>query len=170
MTVEPCREALEAYRRREFDGWAGLPAGCGLGDLRAAGAGVGDDAAAGRLGSPTRQVLFHAITLGEAAGPSRAWISGDAVVLLDCELPSVPGGAGRLVEELGPPAARRTARWDVLELPGGEWVWPDRGLAALVGGDGTRVLRLLAFTPAPLEGYDERLRPGFGVREFRQGP
>lgn len=31
-------------------------------------------------------------------------------------------------------------------------------------------LRLLAFVPAPLEAYDERLRPGFGVREFRESP
>ena len=48
--------------------------------------------------------------------------------------------------------------------------WPDRGLAALVGGDGKRVLRLLAFVPVPLAIYDERLRPGFAVRRVPPGP
>ena len=170
MNDPHCRAAFAAFGRRNFAGWTGLGKDCALDDLRAAGGRVGDAPASGRLGSPTRQALFHAVTLGQAAGPTRAWIAGDVVELLDSELPAVPGGPAALKEPLGAPAVRRPARWDVLELPDGEWVWPDRGLAALVGGDGKRVLRLLAFVPVPLAIYDERLRPGFGVREFRQGP
>jgi hypothetical protein len=170
VSEERCRDAFEAFARREFGAWEGLPAGCGLAGLRAAAERVDEEPVAGRLGSPTRQVQYHAVALGDSAGPARAWVSGGAVVLLDSELPSVPGGAAQLERELGPPAVRRAARWDVLELPEGEWVWPDRGVAALVGGEGMRVLRLLVFSPAPLAAYDERLRPGFGVREFREGP
>jgi hypothetical protein len=170
VSEDRCRDAFEAFARRDFSGWAGLPAGCRLADLRAAATRLDEEPVAGRLGSPTRQVLYHAVTLGDSSGPARAWVSDDAVVLLDSELPSVEGGPARLLEDLGPPAVRRAARWDVVELPDSEWVWPERGLAALVGGEGPRVLWLLAFAPGPLEAYDERLRPGLGVREFREGP
>ena len=169
MTGPACQAAFAAYARRDFAAWTGLAAGCDLDDLRAAGAHVDPEPVAGRLGSPVRSAPFYAVVLGEAAGPARAWVADETVELLDTELPAVPGGAAALAA-LGPPAVRRAARWDVIELDDGEWVWPERGLAALVGGDGTHVLRLLAFVPAPLPAYDERLRPGFGAREFRAGP
>jgi hypothetical protein len=88
-------------------------------------------------------------------------------VLLDTEMPVVEGGSQALQEAIGPPEQRLDAAWDVLTLPRGEWVWPSRGLAAVVNEPTGAIVRLSAFAPVSAETYVQELRRDGGVREFR---
>jgi hypothetical protein len=160
-----CADAIAAFGRRDFADWRGLPGGCGLADVEAAGGTVAS-AAPGQLGARHRPLQFHVIHLGEA-GISRAWVEREELVLMEAELPAFPSGPERLVEHLGPPEARREIGWDVLVLPDGEWVWPASGLAAIVNPGNAAMLALAAFTPTGLAEYDEGLRRDLRVREFR---
>ena len=161
-----CRTALEAYVARDFDAWVGLPRGCGVSDVERAGIRLAGGAF-GSLGSSHRQVEYHVAALGPAAGPSRVWNLDGELVLLDTDMPAVEGAAAALQDALGPPERRLDAEWDVLTLEGGEWVWPARGLAAVVNEPAGAIIRLAGFTPVPFGEYVEVLRRAGGVREFR---
>ena len=52
----------------------------------------------------------------------------------------------------------------LVTLPHGLWIYPARGLAALVETSARRIRRLLGFVPTDADTYGRELQPDFATR------
>lgn len=74
-----------------------------------------------------------------------------------------------VLRELGPPPHRLDACFLHSEIPNGEMVFPDRGLAVGVAPATGLIVRWTAFKPCTLATYRERYRQVEPAREFEEG-
>lgn len=164
MTQRPtCKQALTAFVERRLAEWTGLPPGCRLDDLTASAPLANEGIGSGVVGG--RPLQYRMVVASGYPRPVRAWLDGDALVILDAEYPDPTGRLVTEIERLGEPEARLDTTWEVLELRGAEWVYPSRGIAAFVNPDNRIVLRLVGFGPTTLPDYLGRLRLSRGYRE-----
>ena len=87
------------------------------------------------------------------------------MVLLDYE---GPFEAVNLDSLLGPPAHKNPVHWGYAVLSDGEWLYPQRGLAAIVLPTGLTA-RLFGFVPATAKRFAEILRPNMANRPSTAG-
>jgi hypothetical protein len=153
--------ALRAFAALDLEAWHGLPERCPVHEARRV-FGL-DDAIEGRatLGAKGKPASFQSLD----DRPLRIWQRGGAVVLLDYEGPFEALHLDRL---LGPPARRNAAHWGYAVLPEGEWLYPQRGLAAIVLPTGV-IARLFGFAPVADERFAETLRPCTANRPSTEG-
>jgi hypothetical protein len=117
-----------------------------------------------RLGEPARTVSFVVVPLAGAPRGAKVWLEEDAVLAVQIELPPL-ADLPALLSELGPPAAKLDWTWDVVAVPGGEWVWPDRGLTLALDRSGAKVVKAWFYPPTTAADWSARLRPAGKVRE-----
>jgi hypothetical protein len=145
-------EALAAVR---LAGWQGLPARLEPGDL--------DDAPAlVTLGSDFVPADLVHLDDPASGARARAWLRGGYVALLEVTWES-PLDAAPL-DVLGAPAVHVDVTDGLMDLPHGLWIYPARGLAAVVGTSERRVRRLLGFVPTDVDTYGRELQPDLATR------
>ncbi len=153
---------LRAFADRNLAAWYGLPADCPASAARRAFA-LGEECdGRGPLGSQRLAAEYHALD----DRPLRIWRRAASVVLLDFQ---GPFDDIDLVRLFGAPSHKTAIRWGYAALPDGEWLYPQRGLAAIVVAGG-KVAHLLGFAPTTAERYAEVLRPDMGKQPLSQQP
>jgi hypothetical protein len=154
-----CVVALKAFAWPDLDGWRGLPAGCGIGDLQAAW-GFRDDGwrGSGYLGDDSRALEWVSATPAGFPDSVRVWLDGDHMVLLDAPILGKPSDLEILATKLGVPAAKLDSYFNV-KIEEGEWVYPERGLTLFINPENRVPLRAVAYVPTTLDEYRRSLRP-----------
>jgi len=138
----------------ELTGWRGLPSRLEPGPLDEAPALV-------TLGSEF--VLAELVHLDDPVEGAwaRVWLRDGYVALLDVTWQR-PVDAAQL-DELGEPEERADVIDGLATLPDGEWLYPGRGLAAVVETSTRRIRRLMGFVPTAVETYRRELQPDFAT-------
>jgi len=153
-----CASQVKAFREKRFADLRGLPAACRLNDV-ATELGVRPGASSGWLGEQQRQLSFQVAVVPGFAEPIRVWYDQGFVLLLDAEYPEPPGDWAALRTALGPPEVKLDYRWGVVNVVGGEWFYPARGLTIFLTPALDKVIRVATFAPTPLATYRQSLRP-----------
>ena len=166
--IDPAKPALRAFLARDLAGLAaigGLPSGLSLTDV-AAELG-GDPSAFGRffLGDPAQETFWCPVVGVEGFDNTvKIWFRDGNVVKLEGEWPEI---APDSFATLGPPELELDHRMDVTLVPGGERVWPSKGIAVKVNRAGSMAVALATFPPTTADGYRENLKT---VEEYRESP
>lgn len=148
MMETPLSLQLDAFMDRRLEAWTGLPPRASIDEARTLLALPGHADARGFLG--TNHLATEQNFVGDR--PLALWHRDGHLVLLDDEGPYTPIDLQGL---LGSPAATLTTYWGVVTRP--EWVYPDRGLSAVLSSTGL-VVRLFGFTPMSLDEYTRTVR------------
>jgi len=149
--------------------WQGLPSGCRVADL--APALDCDESLLGAAPLGERNALFLPALLGDEV-TAQVWLDAEEedVVMVELEEPPFAATGAALTAAVGEPAARLDTWIGMLEADGGEWVWPERGLAAFVEPETDRVERLALFPPTTADGYEQgHRRHDLRPRKFPRG-
>lgn len=150
------QDVLRAFVDRRLDDWAGLPAHASIHEARKAlGLPVESEGRA-HLGMPGASADRQSLD----DRPLVVFFRGSELVLLDYEGPFTDVD---LMQMWGEPPHKLNAAWGVATMPHGEWVYPDRGLAAIVSSSG-QTLRLFGFAPTSLDHYERMVRRNLGTR------
>lgn len=123
----------------------------------------------GSIGDPPRPTSWVALASDEYEGGVKAWLDGDAVVLVEGNDPVDVDGAPTRAPDLGEPDARFDTVLDRLVVENGELVYATRGLALRVNPGNGLLLGVCGFAPTTVEDYRTRLRPVRGMRERLRG-
>jgi hypothetical protein len=113
------------------------------------------------LGDPPTET-FWCPAMVDGFSRVKIWFRGDIVVKVEGEYPVLRPDA---TDVLGTPDLQLDYRLDVVLTPGGDRVWPSRGLAVKFNAAGTLVVAMTVFPPTTAAGYRERLRDDPGYRE-----
>ena len=68
-------------------------------------------------------------------------------------------GRSPIGQPFGSPAAQLDWYYGTLPIPGGEWVYPDRGITLFFSMETGKVLHLAVYHPTTLADYRSSLRP-----------
>ena len=154
--VDSCAVARAAILNHDILGWVGFPT-CDL--THWLGRPALDDPPQRSLGSTLSPAQFQLI---EAEGYYRPMISfrdGQAI-LFDASTPQLKEGLSPILKALGTPAAQLNWWYGTLELPGGEWVYPQRGITLFIDGQkNERLLHIALYSPTTLSTWKATLRP-----------
>jgi hypothetical protein len=161
--VTPGDGALRAFARRRLLEWSGLEHGTTPADVARHFAVVAGFEGAAPLGERYEPAEWVGATGAGFPSGIRVWLRDGRVVLLDAEGFEPSGPVDALLDGLGEPAARRDAFLGPIEIPGSEWVYPERGLTLYVNPETRVVDRVLAYAPTTLDAYEAELRPHTGV-------
>jgi hypothetical protein len=82
----------------------------------------------------------------------KAWRQGTRLVLVEATLPKLSGSLDELTSDLDEPAARLDYSWDVLRVPKGARIYPERGIALFICPE-QQLLRLSLFASCELADY-----------------
>lgn len=167
--MDQLREAMDKFVGRDFRDWQGLPSKGTLTAVRQYFNNNSDDIGEAVLGQDFCQFLVV-----QAAGygsPVRVWFSpeDDEVVMLDAPSPELQPDSTSLLAALDEPAAKLDTYRGTLSIPGGEWVYPERGLALFVSGQDEKVFHLAVFGATTLADYVDNLRFSLRKRRMRRG-
>jgi hypothetical protein len=88
-----------------------------------------------------------------------ASIRDNKLVLFDGMNPELLGGFARLRDDLGEPVARLDWFYGTLEIPNGEWVYPERGITIFLNTLADKVLHIAVYRCTDLGNYVSTLRP-----------
>lgn len=159
--MAPPATPWDAVARRDLVGWRGLPAHATVAEVDRRFPRVARAVGRGLLGHDRVPQLFGVHRAEGYPLDLMAWHDDRGrLLLLEAELPdlatppSTPPST--LLADLGEPAATADHRWDVLDVPGGVRIHPDRGITVFVGPEG-QVVRLLLYAPTDLATYLSRL-------------
>ena len=151
-----CAEALRVLAAHDFPNWRGLPKGCALADVAAVLTPVSDGRAQVVLGG---EIAFFGMYRSPAfVSPLRVWTRDDVVLLIDADARELSGSLPGWLAALGEPAARLDHFTDGIRSKGGEWVYPERGLALFLDGARQALIRFAVFVPTTLDGYTAHVR------------
>ncbi|WP_433271533.1 hypothetical protein ACQPZF_12645 [Actinosynnema sp. CS-041913] len=136
----------------DFTGWPGLPADADYAEFDARFPRLVDGEARGMLGSSFELAYYTVHVAQRYPQHLKAWRQDTRLVLVEATLPNLATSPADLTAALGEPATRLNYHWDVLTVPEGAHVYPDRGITVCIGPEG-QVLRLSLFTPCELDSY-----------------
>ena len=153
--IDAVRMAIET---RDFVGWNGLPDACAPGDLFDDFPDELSDRPTRPLGESFSPAVFVLLKLDGYYRPTASVLENE-LVLFDGMNPELPGGFQRLFDELGAPAARSDWFHGTLEIPNGEWVYPERGITVFLNSSADKALHIAVYHPTHLENYFRTLRP-----------
>jgi hypothetical protein len=155
MADPPLAAAARLLAARQLADWAGLPA-----RLRATDA--AESAGAVTLGSDRVDAeLLHLDDPADGAW-ARAWRRDGYVVLVQVSWRAKPV-LGQL-RALGAPDEVADAADGLITLEAGEWLFPRRGLTALVSPEGGHIRHLFGYVPTTAGTYRRELRPDLSER------
>jgi|SRR6478609_8583375 len=161
--------ALRAFLARDVGALAaagGLPHGLPLDEVASA---LGADPTAfGRffLGEPARETFWcPAVGVSGFDDTIKIWFRDGIVVKLEGEWPELAPATA--ADALGPADLLLDHRTATQMVPGGQHVWPSKGIALTVNRAGTLIVALSTFPPTTPDGYQESVKP---VDEFRESP
>jgi hypothetical protein len=159
-----CTEAIAPVLRWDLAAFHGLPScsrealASALRTLPLSGEGRS------RLGEPGKTRDFIVLPIAGTPRGAKVWFDGNRVISMMIQLPPVPN-VTVLFQALGAPAARLDGQWDVVRVPQGEWVWPDRGMTLGLDNSGSKVVRAYFYAPTSVADWKDRLRPADTVHE-----
>ncbi|HWO20848.1 MAG TPA: hypothetical protein VNO30_18910 [Kofleriaceae bacterium] len=163
-TTWTCDNAVAAIRARDFIAWRGLAGTCKDAVLKAFPPAY-DGEGQIQLGSEGVRV---AVLRRKAPGYSHTLdvqTASGAVVRVDIEHPELAGPVPALLSTLGAPDGKLDYYDGVLLMPGGQQVWPARGLALYLDETGAQVKRIALFKPTDLAHYRRELEPDLRIHE-----
>lgn len=160
MTCDAAKMAIET---RRFVGWTGLPEGCSPEEMF----GVvfdPDEWPERTLGAEATR--WHVL---DTPGYYRPMVSArrGIVVLFDGRTPQIDGGWAPLAKDLGEAEANLEWLNGGVPTPGGEWVYPSRGITIFLDPEGNIPLHVALYAPTTLEVYETTLRPKFGKKTYK---
>ena len=148
-----CQAALKAIAVRDFRTWHGLPQDCSYAEFDARFARMSDGHAVGNLGRTARMVSYRTHVVSGYKTGVHAWFEDDIIQLIELNFPSLPHPSSELSRSLGPAAAKIDYNLDIAVIPGGAWIYPNRGIALFVDGPLGEVMKIGVFHPCDLEYY-----------------
>jgi hypothetical protein len=166
MTPKTCEEAKQAIESRRFVGWRGLPAGCSPDAMF----GVKFEAKEWpkrTLGK--HETRWHGLDIPGYYEPTVSVRDG-VVVLFDGMSPELDGDWAPLAADLGEPEAKLDWTHDMLQMKGGEWIYPQRGITIFGRASGNAAIRIAVYHPTTLADYKASLRPDYGGLKLRERP
>jgi hypothetical protein len=145
-------EQLSSLR---VSGWAGTPSGLEAGPLE-------DPPALVTLGTAREEAELVNLVDPLPGASARAWLRNGRVVLVEVSWRRRPPLDA--LADLGEPDERGDVDAGLDHLVGGEWLFPGRGLTAVVDPEGGHIRHLLGFAPTTAERYRRMLRPDLATR------
>lgn len=158
MTQESWASIREAIETRNFVGWQGIPKGCTAQNLFDDVPDDLSDRPVRRLGDDVRSAKFVLLELEGYYRPMVSFREGQ-FILFDAMNPELAQGFAPLRDDLGEPAARLDWYYGTLEIPDGEWVFPERGITVFLNTTADKALHIALYRPTMLKKYRKRLRP-----------
>ena len=160
MTCDDAKAAIEA---RRFVGWTGLPEGCSPDTL------FGVEFDANEWGE---RILGKVATRWwelEIRGYYQPVVSvrDGVVVLFDGMNPELDSGWAPLAQDLGEPETKLEWLDSGVATPGGEWVYPARGITVFLDTETNTPRHLAVYPPTTLTEYRDTLRPRFGKKTHK---
>jgi hypothetical protein len=168
MSADERTSDLALVKHGSLGDWHGLASSLTLEEALAAFPAVSDGEGRARLGRG--EAWFRVADGGRLGQRLRIWYADDRVLLLDGERPELAETLDELRGRFGPPEAALDYHLGTTPIPAGEHVYPDRGLALFVGGDGSRLHRVALFPPTTLDGYEQRHRLHLRQRRLPRNP
>lgn len=154
-----CEHALEAIAGRDFRHWSGFPPDCAYTAFDARFPTVHRHYGSGRLGRTGRVADYRMHPIDGYKLDARVWFVEDAPVLIELYYPLLPHAADVLTGSLGEPAARVDYQAEVMPVPRGAWVYPDRGIALFMDRSGRVVMHIGLFPACELDHYLAVIHP-----------
>lgn len=161
-----CRDAWRLIRNKTFHDWTGLPAACSYGDFDEAFERMGEEYGRNTLGSGKLRTRYRTYTADEYEEPLKVWFRDDDLVLIEISYPELPYPGTDLLDRLGEPDDRLDYELDVIEIEGGAWIYPPRGIALFLDAGKERVMRISLFRSCSPAEYAAEIRRDTSVREF----
>ncbi|MDH3600590.1 MAG: hypothetical protein OEU26_13220 [Candidatus Tectomicrobia bacterium] len=158
MSKENFTAIRQAIKTRDFVGWNGLPASCAPSDLFDDFPVDPSDRPVRPLGELFQPSVFVLLDIDGYYRPT-ASIRDNELVLFDGMTPDLLGGFARLRDDLGGPAARLDWFYGTLEIPNGEWVYPERGITIFLNTSTDKALHIAVYQRTDLDNYVSTLRP-----------
>lgn len=110
------------------------------------------------LGESFRPVTYSVLDLPGYYRPTLS-MEGETLVLFDAMLPELDNGLAPLLNAFGEPAIQLDWFYGTLEMPGGEWLFPERGISLFLNQARDRALHLALYAATDQTTYLDRLRP-----------
>jgi hypothetical protein len=129
-----------------------------------------DGEGAASIGEKPVGYRFHALPRPGFTSPFFFYFEDERLAFIATDFWSLDRAeCDSVLSELGPPPHRLNAHFLHSEIPDGERVFPDRGLALCVVPETGLIVRWTAFEPCTLADYRERYRRVEPTREFEEG-
>ena len=155
MAESSLAEVAEQLSSLRVSGWTGTPSGLEAGPLE-------DPPALVTLGTAHEEAELVNLVDPLPGAAARAWLRGGRVVLVEVSWRSRPPLDA--LASMGQPDERGDVDAGLDHLAGGEWLFPGRGLAAVVDPEGGHIRHLLGFASTTAERYRRTLRPDLATR------
>ena len=160
------KAVLEAFARRDFRDWQGLPTGTSLRDVSTVFDIDDDMTGAGKLGSDRRAATWVIAAAEGYENGVRIWLDEDSVLLLDGDSPVFETDLHTLLQSLGEPDAKLDSYHRTFSIPESEWVYAGRGLTLYVDSEDGTLWRVVGFVPTTLDQYKQTLRLDLQTRRL----
>ena len=165
-TTDACKGRLEQLLRRDLTGWEGLSEGCAEQDI-AQWLPLRPGEGLAHLGSDAVEYRFRVAEAHGLIEPVRLYFSDRTLCLARTGLWSTDRiECERVLRDLGDPPDRLDLVFGVQFIPGGEWLYPARGLTVAVLPDTGLIASVAAYRPTSVDTYRRRFHDSSLVREF----
>ncbi len=165
MSKKNFETIYKAIETRDFVGWHGLPDLCNPGELFDNFPADLSKKATRPLGKSFKPAVSVTLDIAGYYRPT-ANMRDDVLILFDGMNPELAGGFARLHADLGEPAARLDWFYGTLEMPTGEWVYPERGITVFLDTEADKALHIALYPCADLDAYISTLRPDLQTRRL----
>ena len=162
----PCSKVWSAIAAREYRNWNGLPVTCTYSLFDTAFARLRDEYGQGGLGSAYRQTMYRMHVAEGYPHNLKVWFREDSIVLIEIGYPVLPYPSHELLRNLGEPEIKLNYYLDVMPIPNGAWVYPDRGLTLFLDAGHTEVMWVALFQSCSAAKYLEEVHPETRVQEL----
>ncbi len=165
-TDNTCQEAWSVIAARDFRAWKGLPEPCGYSAFEAAFARFRDEYGQGNLGKANRPGMFRMHIAVGYPHNLKVWFRDDRIVVIQIRYPKLPHPVRDLVHHLGAPRIKLDYYLDVMPVPSGAWIYPDKGLAVFFDAGHTEIMRIDLFHPCSTDEYLSDIHSDNRMREY----
>jgi hypothetical protein len=153
---DACRATLEQFLSRRLATWTGLAVGCPEAELRTW-LPLLPGAAVARLGVRPVEYTVRVVEHDGFVGPVQLYLRAGRLAAVGTEFWSFSQAeCSELLRELGEPPHRLDLPWRHRLIPGGDHVYPARGLSLGVVLETGLIVTVLAYPPCAIETYREQ--------------
>jgi hypothetical protein len=153
-----CQNVWEQILKRDFTSWNGIPSECDYTAFDNSFQRISDIVGTGTLGEFFIPSHYRVYIVNGYSGNLRVWCREKELVLIEANAPQLKQPVGVLLDVLGEPLKKLSYYWDVMEVPEGEWIYPQKGIVLFFDYSRENILRISLFHSCNLKYYIQNIR------------